>query len=236
MIPYRVTITGVDNYVSPFALIRLSEEFPFVEWGILRSASRGGEYRYPTNSWVIGLHACVRDVAKTPKPRFSFHLCGQIARETMQGDTCHLTDTAWDKWWMGRIQINGYVPGQYEGLAKLASSMPNKEFILQCRSEADLPKCADDATKIPGSVVLFDPSGGRGISATVLPPTPPGCHLGFAGGIGPDNVLDVIKAIGDREPYWIDMESGVRDKDRFNVDKVRSVLEQVATLIQRGEP
>ena len=61
-------------------------------------------------------------------------------------------------------------------------------------------------------------------------------HLGFAGGIGPDNVLDVIRDIGPRDPYWIDMESGVRTDDKLDLAKVRRVLEQIATLtIAPGE-
>lgn len=39
---WTVTITGADDDVDPSALEDLSDEFPFVEWGILRSAKREG--------------------------------------------------------------------------------------------------------------------------------------------------------------------------------------------------
>jgi len=37
------------------------------------------------------------------------------------------------------------------------------------------------------------------------------------------------------DPFWIDMESGVRDaEDRFDLGRVRRVLEQTAPLIGRA--
>lgn len=60
--------------------------------------------------------------------------------------------------------------------------------------------------------------------------------MGYAGGIGPDNVLEVLgdillaNGIMDR-PTWIDMETGVRDEhDRFDLARVQRVLEQVAKV------
>jgi phosphoribosylanthranilate isomerase len=69
---------------------------------------------------------------------------------------------------------------------------------------------------------LFDRSGG------LWPPHPGGDRLvGYAGGIGPDNVADVLEQIGATGPYWIDMESGVRTDDRFDLGKCRRVCEAV---------
>ena len=46
----------------------------------------------------------------------------------------------------------------------------------------------------------------------------------------------LIRDIGPRDPYWIDMESGVRTDDKLDLAKVRRVLEQIATLtIAPGE-
>ena len=55
-------------------------------------------------------------------------------------------------------------------------------------------------------------------------------RMGYAGGIGPDNVVDVLRDIGPVRPTWIDMESGVRTGDKFDLAKVRRVLEQVAMV------
>jgi phosphoribosylanthranilate isomerase len=74
---------------------------------------------------------------------------------------------------------------------------------------------------------LFDASSGRGIAPAAWP-AHPGRRVGYAGGIKPDNVLDVIRAgVGAAGPYWIDMESGVRTDDRFDLTKCRQVCEAV---------
>ena len=41
-----VTMTGADESVDPKALIELSKEFPFVEWGILIGSQSG--MRFPS--------------------------------------------------------------------------------------------------------------------------------------------------------------------------------------------
>jgi hypothetical protein len=59
--------------------------------------------------------------------------------------------------------------------------------------------------------------------------------MGFAGGLGPNNVLEQLgkinAACGDK-PYatWIDMEGRIRTDDGAHLDltRVRSVLEQIA--------
>ena len=50
----RATITGADEGVDHTALADLSDEFPFVEWGILIS-EKAGRPRYPTARWVIDI-------------------------------------------------------------------------------------------------------------------------------------------------------------------------------------
>jgi phosphoribosylanthranilate isomerase len=63
---------------------------------------------------------------------------------------------------------------------------------------------------------------------------PDGLRFGFAGGIGPDNVKRVIREISAKvdAPFWIDMESGVRTDDRFDLNKVRRVLETAAPFVE----
>ena len=84
--------------------------------------------------------------------------------------------------------------------------------------------------------LLFDPSGGRGIEPFRWPSTPLGVRMGFAGGINPHNVLGVLDDIGLRpDPFWIDMESGVRDtNDRFDLGRVRAVLEAAAPFVSHA--
>ena len=208
----RVTITGADDRVAVNNLEEISKEFSFVEWGILFSSKNFGRKRYPSLDWIdclFGRAYCMN---------LSLHLCGKDARHAMSGRTNHIPSM------FGRIQINGYMVGNCGSMHTLSYF---STLIFQCRNEETLPLVAREA-KLLGGDVLFDPSGGRGIKTVSWPDTPIGCHLGFAGGIDPDNVLSVLEAIGPREEHaWIDMESGVRTDNEFDINKVVSVLEKV---------
>jgi phosphoribosylanthranilate isomerase len=59
-----------------------------------------------------------------------------------------------------------------------------------------------------------------------LPPYP-GRPVGYAGGIGPDNVVDIIKRINAAGPYWIDMESKIRTDNWLDLKLCRAVCEAV---------
>lgn len=224
----NVTITGADDDVSSLDLHLLSLEFPFVEWGILRCLEFNGQPRYPSMDWVNAF------LNRRPKiggqARKSLHLCKKLARDAEEGRFPS------DIWRFDRVQLNGYNPGHWDPRMTAAASGPVGEIILQCRSEETLQQVANDAARLgPHASVLFDPSGGRGVEPFRWPASPCGCRLGFAGGINPDNVLDVIGDIVmlPRGPFWIDMETGVRTDNRFDLRKVRRVLEQVATVNAR---
>lgn len=225
-----VTITGADDGVNPGDLVALSREFPFVEWGILFSAKRTGTPRYPTPGWVHGLAGAARRHGL----RLSAHLCGQMARDTAAGLDRWLPSQTFQ-----RAQINGIdVPAP--GLAYLASEArwSGTEFIVQVRYEARLQHAAHFAAALPNVTALFDPSGGRGVEPLRWPAPPLGLRLGYAGGITPANVDEVLTAIaGERltssGDWWIDMESGVRTGDRFDLALVREVLDRAQPWIAR---
>ena len=74
---------------------------------------------------------------------------------------------------------------------------------------------------------LLDASGGEGINTPLEPLNLPH-KIGYAGGFNADNVADKLtflltsERVGD---FWIDMESGVRTDDWFDLNKVVKVLE-----------
>jgi hypothetical protein len=98
---------------------------------------------------------------------------------------------------------------------------------------------ASTALEIGGDTsVLFDPSGGRGIAATAWPVLP-GVHLGYAGGIGPDNITAVLQRLrqicAPETDLWIDMESRVRnDDDKLDMARVCMVLSKAQQCILEG--
>jgi hypothetical protein len=232
----RVTISGPDDGVDPAELARLSGEYPFVEWGILYSSKRNGEPRYPSLGWRVRLGKI------GTRMQLSLHLCGQVARDVLEGDT-ELIGTVDDDY--QRIQVNGWRPSGQEFRSVVTGE--SREFILQARCEEDLQRAAIEISAIKdealeewtGSVsVLYDVSGGQGIAPMSWPlPIPRvGTYLGYAGGIGPDNVVAVLLAIGPlAHDFWIDMESGVRTDDRFDLAKVRRVLDLAEPFVRHGQ-
>lgn len=226
-----VTVTGADDAVDPRALLALSLEFPFVEWGILMSASRAGTPRYPTRRWMVWLENTAKG-AQVATMHMSAHFCGEVAREAMAGRLHDLPVIER----VERIQINGYTP-RSAGTVAFASRMPCYEIVLQVRSEDALQEAAHDVAAMKRGSVLFDPSGGRGLEPFKWPRAPAGVHMGYAGGIKPDNVRDTIQRIYEDSgmlvgDFWIDMESGVRDAhDAFDLARVRHVLETVRPMV-----
>jgi len=233
-----VTITGADDAVDPQALLDLAAEFPFVEWGILSSASREGLPRYPTCAWIRRLLDL--DLRSDRATRMSLHLCGGRARAMRDGDFAQAIDGLPSYLPFGRVQINGFDARQDnpEVLERALDWLPaGREAILQVRSAEDLAPAAEMARRIARCrcSILFDASGGEGRKADAYPEPPPRVRMGYAGGLGPGNVDSELPAmIAARQrtidaghvvaPFWIDMESGVRRDDRFDLGLVREVL------------
>jgi hypothetical protein len=63
----RVTITGADANTKHEDLFKLSEDFPFVELGILLSKSGEGKARYPTYAWMLKLNHMFDEYIKQDK-------------------------------------------------------------------------------------------------------------------------------------------------------------------------
>jgi len=223
----RVTITGADDQVDPQALIELSAEFPFVEWAFLVSKSKVGSPRYP-KGWlriIERLHG---------KSKTAVHLCGEIARAALSGDV-DLTYV----WHYSRVQLNGFSAYRLPGL-RIANGHPEIEFILQCSNIDALDHAGELAELHPNVSALWDMSGGKGVECVFWPSSRPGLRLGYAGGITPDNVEQLLsRPLSHIDPIketWIDMESGVRTDDCFDIEKVRRVLELAAPFVVKEPP
>lgn len=223
----NVTITGADDEVDPRDLLMLSDQYPFVEWGILFSQTRNGTPRYPSDGWLrwlqseiyrkAGTHDAAHLAVKNGRWRFAAHACGEFSRRAQAGELLF-------PWYCRRVQINGYKP-PIDGLKRLPRL--ETEVILQCRSIDTMAATIRAARDLGRASVLFDVSGGRGVSPETWPAVPGDALVGFAGGIGPDNVIDALDAAAGCGASWIDMESGVRTEDTFDLGKVRAVLETV---------
>ena len=219
--PFICTLTGVDEHTPIRKIARLQRQYPFVEFGVLVSPKHAGTGRYPSFQWIDTL---LSDGAISRR-QMALHVCGEAVERLLSGesdDMDRLTRLT------RRVQLNfRYSPALRDRLVKLIHDRPGATFITQY-NEANRDVWSD--CPAINHQILFDASGGR----RVLPATWPAPHLiaasGYAGGLGPENIATQLPLIHDAaagRAYWIDMESGLRTDDRFDLDKAERVLEFV---------
>lgn len=215
------SITGADDDVDIKDLSALAREYPFVEWAILLLPDLAGKARCPSYGWIARF---IRDY----KGRHTaMHLCDQALLDFVanQREVMELMAGFW------RIQLNlrfGDVEGKYDikELIARVKENPACQFIVQYTP--DKAHILPLFEGITNHALLFDASAGQGLSPDAWPAPIKGHFCGYAGGINPNNVIRnlelIARAVGDGET-WIDMESGVRTDDQFDIGKARKILE-----------
>lgn len=216
------TLTGSDDKTDAGRLLELGEEFPFIEWGILYSATQQGKGRYPSFDWIENLAARING----SKAYFALHVCGRAVFDLIDG-TGHVAPLARA---FDRVQVNFCSSNHpLDGIRAMVQRHVGQVIITQ-HNDANSHLWADLATE-PNHSVLFDASGGRGIERADWPAPLPGVRCGYAGGLGPDNVermLPLIQRAAGAAQYWIDLEGKLRDEqDRFDLSRASSVIEVV---------
>lgn len=220
--PSFVTLTGADDTTDPYALASLSERFPFVEWAILSSAQRAGSGRYPTDAWVQRL------VAACPNINRSLHLCGADVDAFIAREAHIMRKLAW----FDRVQLNfnhKRMPKDLDAIARIGSDIPQR-IIIQYNS-ANTEACHALVQSMDRVEVLFDASGGRGVSPDSWPMALDGVFCGYAGGLGPDNIvveLESIRQAARQKAFWVDMEGKLRnEEDQFSLAACEAVLSAI---------
>lgn len=221
-----ITITGADDNIAHDHLQFLCDKYPFVEFGVLLSMTRAGAPRYPSPDWISALR-------KRKHIRYAFHLCGSIARDAMECSERFFSQ--YDDL-PARVQLNGFPGDAPRAVEDLAKRRPGTEFIMQVRDFHSACWACETARNVLNVSALSDVSGGEGKPAKYSPV--PSCRMGYAGGIGPSNVLDALERAHAVSPegFWLDMESGVRTNDRWDDSKVKDVLNSVAAVITPEDP
>ncbi len=207
-----ITLTGADDTISPLDLASISKDYPFVEWGILFSANKQGQNRYPSNSWLEKLDKSTNN--------FSAHLCGSYARNYLIGKDSISVDG------FKRVQLNisPYLNDSLDILKNTLSKI-NQEYIIQSRDFH-----LEWATNLAKVSVLLDKSGGRGlfnIEDLLVKPNP-NYPCGYAGGLSINNlafVMEKVSEIAENHPIWFDMESSLRTDDVFDLKICVKILE-----------
>ena len=230
-----VTLTGADESVPPSDLLNLSARYPFVEWGILFSQKRtGNKPRYPGWPWVRQLVTLLHDYPRADRRlNLSAHLCGAWVDNAMEGILGFPAGMEAEAF--QRFQLNfGSKLGEAVTNEKLFAGVGNVRRNAKIIFGGDYSGVsAANVGLIDNSICpLMDASGGRGISPDVWP-DPIARTTGYAGGIGPDNVVAVLhklkQVVGITDTIWIDMESSLRTVtphgDVFDMLKCEAVLQ-----------
>ncbi len=219
----RISFSGIDEQTKVADIKKLYDKYPFLEFTFLYSQQRNqkGQGRYPRSVILKGY--------KKAGVPMALHLCGEIAHNLIHDSNWSVVYKELDGYMnlFDRIQIN--IP-KTNKFSKEMSFPKDKQIIIQLHEGTErLFECYKNVENVVG---LQDSSGGRGITEMVwrYPETEP---FGYAGGINPENVVEIVKSINEicETDFWIDMETGIRTNDKFDIKKCEEVCEK---LIQNG--
>jgi hypothetical protein len=213
----QITLTGADERTSIADLHRLV--CMGAEIGLLYTFSPDGRNRYMALGELFSL-------ADVFHGKCALHICGRQARDRLAiGDLDYLIER------VGRIQINGhFLPGELESFCRL---YPTHTIITQHGPAiaylVEVP--------VTNHAILVDASGGRGISPQQWERPETDKLVGFAGGLGPDNLAVELPKIAALSPEsWVDMEGKLRDPDDwFSAERALEVM-RIFTAFSRGQP
>lgn len=232
----KTTFTGIDEKTDVTLLIELFHDYPNIEFGyLIHEDFRSFGNRCGSPSFL--------DRYKDSGLPLSLHVCGNMAKRVFRsGEWDEIDDFIKGNLSLfSRVQLNNVRKvSMLDNGWKLSVPMGISEVIIQQHSVDKMPiyqYYLDNQESINGSfTVLFDASGGRGlyadaIQAVKLP------YAGYAGGIGPYNVLNTVLTLEKDEAvtrYWIDMQTHVRDEhDWFSVESCRKVCETLRDYTMR---
>lgn len=213
------TFTGVDHKTDLSKLIKISTTYPFVEWGFLFSLANGLS-RFCSDTMIINTLSTLPSSVLT-----SVHFCGKsvIALLNENAESVNNLLQAILLRNNTRIQLNfnyqycddDFIPLLQQFLTKY----PHLHVITQYNDNNS--EVYAHFTQFNNFELLFDQSGGRGISANDWPTPISNIVCGYAGGLGVDNIdeqLMLIKQVVADKPYWIDMENKLRTFDENHID------------------
>ena len=249
---------GVDDSVSPELLQLISMRYQWVEWGVLFRSDLEGQPRYPTKKWIDRLSAAFS--VSSGSMQLAGHLCADRCQAILAGDSSfvkHLFTLGFR-----RVQVNATAANSVtvdsdkiseyvSNIKQCMRDVAEMEWIIQCNDETRpiWEQLVRDSNPSPNMSILYDASCGKGVRVTNFPSpaTYPSIPCGYAGGIGPSCIREILAAVHDvtnsssgsssedsggvrAKGVWVDMESSLRvlvsevnnpsaSADKFSVDK-----------------
>jgi phosphoribosylanthranilate isomerase len=182
-------------------------------------------------------------LARRQELRLSGHLCGSWVRDLVEaGQFAFPTarPTIWPVF--QRLQLN-YKPHRSRVNAErlIPALVTGRQYIFQASTLADESLVKQARAAGVDAVPLFDKSGGKGQTPASWSRPYPGVYCGYAGGLGPEDLpeqLKAIEAVAGEVTVWIDMQSKVRTADGSGLDlsRVRRCLELSLPRIRSAFP
>ncbi|CAE7281545.1 unnamed protein product [Symbiodinium microadriaticum] len=142
-----LSLSGVDDTVSPRTLCDISQEFSFVEWGVnFRAEKQGREPRYASLAWLRQLQEEIdrrQQTGKFAPIHFAAHLGGEYCVDVLKGDAS-LVRTLWEDYGFLRVYLcptraNGVNSSQLkkylQSLRSVILALPQVEFVLLVTKE-----------------------------------------------------------------------------------------------------
>ncbi len=223
----QITFTGIGVETDLKVLKEIQDEYPLVEWGVLLSKNwqeNGPRFFDPSELNTLrwkGLN-------------LSCHLCGSAARAVVSENWEPAFEVTRGMFGLfQRCQVNISMEQPNDQTQYMRPPIDLSELIIQQKSAGamNIFNAIKNRTKMS---VLLDASGGRGIDTPVKPLNIPGLKVGYAGGLNPENVGEKLEYLMENVEgeFWIDMESGVRTDDRFDIDKCVSVLQTCQKIME----
>ena len=238
-----VGLCGIDESIDPRFVAVVAKQFPFAEWGVLCRPDLEGQPRYPGEAWFEELRSAY--LSSKGELRLAAHLCGDRVNEVLRGDFAFarsLPSYGFKRAQINATAINGVdtenLEEKADNVIQLIAEMPEIEFIIQKNGETEplWRRIQERWENAPDNLsFLCDESCGRGTATETWPAPDMKFKTGYAGGIGPENVIETLGKLAKVTPeetrVWIDMESRLRStcdgKDVFDMNKAFQVLQQV---------
>lgn len=232
-----VTFTGVDDSISPDQIFKISQEYPWVEWGIyLRGHWYHPGNKFPSVQWCNKLSDLKRKYKKT---QIALHFSDMLADNFLGGSQYQLSQFKDIVSASSRIQVNtsGRDDVRYGGSKGLYKNFEyfGKQLIFQFDNRHLYPIALGLAHSLITGV-LFDTSFGNGKLPDRWPDPFYRIYCGYAGGFNASNVVEQVNIISAKpfnKVFWIDIESGIRGIDGgFDLNKCIEILELVKPYVE----